>query len=404
LKSSNLLVIFSRGGNALIQFLIVLYYGSSFSAAEFGQLSILMIIIGLSYGVIDLGTANTVITRRVNKSLCGTLQLLNFIVGGTAGSVLVFLSLIQPEIFGFETGFFDALKYTLPLFLIYSCTIVPYARLHKALRLKHLALVDFIPVFSLLITVPILLNYGFGLSTLMISIWIQVLLRFFVLRYFYGSIIRFHFNSSLPTRALLRQYFSNLIVYLTSKLDQIMVATFLSADSLGIYSFLKQILNYPISLLIAIYTQITFPYFSRYRNSVNKIRVLLFKSCSVLFLVITLYFATILVLPKATMLELVPMWEFGSELAILIMILSFARIAIEVLSAMAIAVGFIGRQLYINLTFLSITFIGGLTIPSLGLNYYLAILIASSVIISIFIYLTTFKRLNNGKDCSLHSV
>ena len=196
MKSSNLLVIFSRGGNALIQFLIVLYYGSNFSAAEFGQLSILMIIIGLSYGLIDLGTANTVITHRVNKSLCGTLQLLNFVVGGVAGSVLVFLSLIQPEIFGFGTGFFDALKYTLPLFLIYSCTIVPYARLHKALRLKHLALVDFIPVFSLLITVPILLDYGFGLSTLMISIGIQVLLRFFVLRYFYGSIIRFHCNSS----------------------------------------------------------------------------------------------------------------------------------------------------------------------------------------------------------------
>lgn len=402
MRGSNLIVILSRGGNALIQFLIILYYGSNFSASEFGQLSILMIIIGLSYGLIDLGTANTVITRRINSSVCGTLQLLNFIVGICIGSVLLVLSLLKTGSFGFGEGFFEALKYTLPLFLIYSCTIVPYARLHKALRLKQLALVDFLPVFSLLFTVPTFLWLDFGLSTLIISIGIQVWLRFFVLRYFYGPIIRFRFNQSLPFSALIRQYLSNLVVYLTSKLDQIMVASFLSTDSLGVYSFLKQILSYPISLLIAIYTQITFPYFSRYRNDVEKIYRLLFRASAILFGVITMYFALILILPADAMLEHVSMWEFGSELALLIMLLSFARIAIEILSAMAIAVGFIGRQLYINLTFLFITFICGFAISFLGLNYYLMMLIVSSIIISIFIYITTFNRLKNGKNCSIH--
>ncbi|MBA6363563.1 oligosaccharide flippase family protein [Colwellia sp. BRX8-4] len=404
MKNSKFLVIFSRGGNALIQFLVVLFYGAHFSAPEFGQLSILMIIIGLSYGVIDFGTANTVITRRVNRFVCGKLQLLNFTIGIFIGLILLLFSFIQVGFFDFGESFFDALKYALPMFAIYSCTIVPYARLHKALRLKELAHVDFLPVFSLLITVPTFLQLGFGLSTLMISIGIQVSLRFLVLRYFYGSIIRFRLDQKLPLSTLFRQYSNNLAVYSTSKLDQVMVATFLSAGSLGIYSFLKQILNYPISLLIAIYTQITFPYFSRYKNSIGKIRWLLFKSSTILFSTIFIYFIFILALPEKIMMELVPMWGFRTELAILIMVLSFVRIATEVLSAMAIALGFVGRQLYINLTFLFLTFICGLVIPHLGLNYYLIALIASAIIISIFIYITTFNRINNGKNRSLHSL
>jgi len=404
LSGSNLITVLSRGGNALIQFLIVLYYGSNFSAAEFGQLSILMIIIGLSYGFIDFGTANTVITRRINKFICGALQSLNFIMAIYMGCLLLLLSLLRPDFLGFGDGFFEALKYTLPLFLVYSCTVVPYARLHKALKLRALAIVDFIPVFSLLITVPVFLELGFGLSTLMISIGIQVLLRFYVLRYFYGSILHFRFGQKLPFNILFRQYTSNLIVYLTSKLDQVMVAAFLSADSLGVYSFLKQILNYPISLLIAIYTQITFPYFSRYRNAVEKIQGLLFKSSAILFTVIVMYFVLILLIPNEIMKEFVPMWEFRSELAILIMFLSFARIVTELLSAMAIAVGFIGRQLYVNLAFLFVTFIFGLAIPFVGLNNYLIMLTGSALFISIYIYVTTFNRLKNGKNSSIHSL
>lgn len=396
MSGSNLITVFSRGGSALIQFLIVLYYGANLKASEFGQLSILMIIIGLSYGAIDFGTANTVITRRINKFICGVLQSLNLVVALCIGFILLLFSFIQPDFMGFDESFFEALKYTMPLFSIYSCTIIPYARLHKALRLRALAAVDFIPVFSLLITVPIFFELGFGLSTLMISIGIQVVVRFLVLRYFYGAILNFRINHKLPNRILLRQYSSNLVVYLTSKLDQIMVAAFLSSDALGVYSFLKQILSYPISLLLAIYTQITFPYFSRYRNGIGRVRTLLFKSSAILFSVIILYFLFILILPTNKMLEFVSMWEFRSELAILIMVLSLARMSTEILSAMAIAVGLIGRQLYVNLTFLFITFTCGLIIPSFGLNYYLIILAVSTVLISIFIYVTTFNRLNNG--------
>ena len=133
----------SRGGNALIQFLIVLYYGANLTASEFGQLSILMILIGLSYGVIDFGTANSIITRRINKTICGGLQLLNLLIATFIGLALLLLAELQFGFFDFGEEFYQALMLTLPVFVMYSCTIVPYARLHKALRLRQLALVEF---------------------------------------------------------------------------------------------------------------------------------------------------------------------------------------------------------------------------------------------------------------------
>ena len=168
---------------------------------------------------------------------------------------------------------------------------MPYARLHRALRLKQLAVVDFLPVLSMLFTVPLFLSIGYGISTLLLSVGIQVCLRLIVLKLFYRNILNIGWMKDLPFATLSRQYFSNLVVYLTSKLDQLMVAAFLTAETLGIYSFLKQMLNYPISLLMAIYSQITFPFFSRYRRVVAKINNTLTTSLLLLISIVSFYFA-----------------------------------------------------------------------------------------------------------------
>ena len=235
--TSNFSVILSRGFSAAIQFVIVLFYGANLSVTGFGELSILMIIIGISYGIIDFGTANSILTTTIKKNVSSALQLLNFFIAVCLGIALFLVSVYGKTFFDFSNGFFQALSMVPAVFIIFSITIVPYSRLHKAQRLKNLALVDFVPVFSMLITVPLFLYLEFGLSTLIFSMGVQVSLRFLMLRYFYGRLIRFKLNQSLPKGALIRQYTSNLIIYLTSKLDQIMVASFLSLEVLGFFSF-----------------------------------------------------------------------------------------------------------------------------------------------------------------------
>ena len=165
-----------------------------------------MIVVGLSYGLIDFGTANTIITCRVSKDAYGAFQLLNFSIASIVGLAFFILALLTPETYRYSDDFFDALLLTLPVFMIYSCTIVPYARLHKALRLIELSMVDFLPVLSMLLAVPLFLHLKFGLLTLPASMSIQVLLRFLVLTVFYGNILRFNFRKIVLIKVLARQY------------------------------------------------------------------------------------------------------------------------------------------------------------------------------------------------------
>jgi O-antigen/teichoic acid export membrane protein len=397
-------VVLSRGCNAFIQFCIVLFYSSKLTPSQFGELSILMIIIGLSYSIIDLGTANTIITRRINKFRCKSLQSLNLIIALILGFLFYLFNVFEVRLFNFGVEFYSVLALYLPLMGIYSLTIVPYARLHKSSKLTQLAYVDFFPVLSMLFSVPILLYLDFGLFTLLISICIQVCLRFLMIRYFYGQVLRMGRIRSLPIKSLSRQYLSNLVVYLTGKLDQVMVATFLSSETLGVYSFLKQILNYPISLLIAIYTQITFPYFSRYKFMMLKVKILLLKSLFILFASALCYFVTLILVPTEFALTYVEMWDFKSELAILVIVLSLVRVLFEALSAMSIAIGKIQSQLYINCLYMVILVVSGTYLPYIGLSNYLIILSLFSIIISIFIYNKAFSKLKYGKDSDIHSV
>ena len=389
-------VVFTRGANAFIQFILIIFYGMYLNASDFGQLSILMIFVGLSYGLLDFGANNTIVTSRLNKKQYGSIQLVNLLLAVIISVFFLIVSKLKFGIFPFGDNFYESLGYFLPLLAIYSLTIVPYARLHKALRLKELALVDFVPVSLMLITVPVLLNMGLGILTLLISTTGQVIMRFLVLKIFYGRIIRISLWSNIPLKKFARQYLSNLTVYLTSKLDQLIVAVFVSPNTLGIYSFLKQILNYPISLLVAIYTQITFPFYSRFKRQINKVKKMLFKGFAILILLFSTYFIVIFLLPNEIMNTYISVWDMRNSLAFLVLLFSLSRLCFECFATMSIAVGYIGQQLKINILYLVFVFIFGILIPLIGLELYLLALSSIAFLFSIFIYLSTFNKLRKN--------
>ncbi len=389
-------VVFTRGANALIQFILIIFYGIYLDASDFGQLSILMIFVGLSYGLLDFGTNNTIVTGRLTKKQYGSIQIVNLLIAIVIGIFFFIVSTLKLRFFPFGDNFYESLSYFLPLLIVYSLTIVPYARLHKALKLKELALVDFLPVSLMLITVPVLLNMGFGMLTLLISTTGQVVMRFLVLKIFYGRIIRMNLWSNIPLKKFMRQYLSNLTVYLTSKLDQLIVAAFVSPNTLGIYSFLKQILNYPISLLVAIYTQITFPFYSRFKRQINKVKKMLFKGFVLLILIFSTYAVVIFLLPNDVMNTYISVWDMRNSLAFLVILFSLSRLCFECFATMSIAVGYIRQQLKINISYLVFVFFFGMLIPFIGLELYLLALSSIAFLFSIFIYLSTFNKLRKN--------
>ena len=111
---------FNRGANAIIQFLIIIFYGMSLSTVEFGQLSILMILIGLNYSLIDFGTNNTVVTKKLKKTTYAGLQSLNILIAFLLGLIYFTTSKIEYGILNFGNSFSDSLGYFPPLLIVYS--------------------------------------------------------------------------------------------------------------------------------------------------------------------------------------------------------------------------------------------------------------------------------------------
>tara|TARA_B100000900_G_C20588046_1_gene720465 strand:- start:104 stop:1303 length:1200 start_codon:yes stop_codon:yes gene_type:complete len=396
ISSSNFIVIISRGGAAFIQFLVLLIYGAYLEPSEFGELSLLMIAIGLCYSMVDFGVANTIITSRINRENLKKLQSLNLVVSIILGVFLFFIS----EIFNslkFSNFFADSIKYFGLLLLLYSLTIVTYSRLHKAQRLKVLAAIDFFPVFTFLITVPFFLKLDLGIYTFIVSMFIQILTRFILLKLMINAKIFFipPVVDKAILRTLLKQYISNLVVYLTGRVDQLLVAALLSTSVLGFYSFAKQIISYPVSLMISVFTQISFPFFSRFRSNKNKIKSLYIKSILILLSLISLYYLILYVLPEEEIRKTIPLWDFRSITASLIFLFAFARIILDTLISLSIGVGLIGKILNINLLILIFYLIISAAIPFYGINTYLIGLCILSFSFSMFLYRYTFKTISS---------
>jgi O-antigen/teichoic acid export membrane protein len=384
-------VVISRGFSAIIQFLLVLTYSANLELSAFGELSILMICLGVAYGLIDFGVTNKIITTTTSKRLMGSLQSLNLVIAICISSIAVLVAYISAGETSLSREFYCSLAISPFALLFYSTTVVPYARLHKAMRLNDLALVDLIPVVAMGISVLFLLFLGMGLLTFVLATLLQVVVRFFMLRLFYGSMLRHSVIREITWNLLLRQYGSNLVIYFTSKLDQIMVSIFVGIEIFAHYSFLKQILNYPVSILIAIYSQITFPFYSRNRLWLRKIKWIAIKSLILLICLMMLYFTVLMLIPFYLVEDHFPAWGFSSSLAILIMLLSLGRIGLEVFSALAVGVGRVVFQLKLNIIYLGITFLMGLLIPIIGVESYVSGICAITILTALSTYWVIFS-------------
>jgi len=271
-------------------------------------------------------------------------------------------------------------------------SIVPYARLHKAQKLRRLAQVDFFPVLTFILVVPLFLYLDFGVKTLVYSTIIQVFLRNLYLAH--HSVYSFKFLVPNIKRELwsqlLKQYASNFVIYLTTRVDQVVVASFLSIETMGVYSFIKQMTTYPTTLLLAMYTQITFPYYSRYRKNLLKIKKTYLLSSSILIFLTALYYIFIIVIPQSFAENHVNMWGFRTSLALSIMIRSILKLAYDTLSTTSIAIGNISNQLKINILILIVFSISALLIPNFGLTFYVDFMSGISAVVFYLLYKVIF--------------
>jgi len=390
-------VVLSRGANAVLQYIVIILYGTFLSSEKFGELSLLMILVGISFALIDFGSQNTVVINTLGRFEKQRLQFLNIISALLVSLFLIFFSDKLVQFIQASNEFWYCCMF-MPIFLcLHSISIVPYARLLKAQKLISLAWVDFLGVLSIFISVPLFLYIGLSLFTFIIALSIQAAVRILLLKLNLNKLVRLRFdlNNLSIFKKLLVQFLSNLIVYISFRIDQIVVVKFISIERLGEYSFLKQLLSYPINIISAIYSQTVVPYFSRYRNNKAFIIRTLLRSLIFILTLIILYYIILYFMPPPFE-AISKIWNFSSILSICLMLMCVSRIILDCIIITAVATGNVLGQLKRNTLLLIINSLLSPIIIFYSLEAYLIVQTIMIIIfcLSIFRYIFISKTIN----------
>ena len=187
-------VILSRGLGAVTQLVLLLIYAEFLSKGEFGELSLLMIFIGLSYAAIDFGIANTLISNNLSKKDRGRVRTLAVTLSILLSLVFMLISVNIGEYFGTSKEFSYSLDILAIFFVLHAISIVPYARLHKAQKIKELSWVDLGSVMIMFGSAVTFLNMDLGLYAFPMALLVQSLSKIGILSFFSSAWFNFRLD------------------------------------------------------------------------------------------------------------------------------------------------------------------------------------------------------------------
>jgi O-antigen/teichoic acid export membrane protein len=387
-------VVLSRGLNAVIQIVLLLIYAEFLQKSEYGELSLLMIFVGLSYTIIDFGIANTLITNNLSKKNQSRVRTLTLILAILLSVVVVFTSTKIRVYFNASAEFSHSLEIMAGFFILHSISIVPYARLHKAQRIIELSFVDFGSVLIMFISAILSLSIGLGLYAFPTALLIQSISKIAILSFFNKTWFSYrmdvHKIDFYPK--LLTQFLSNIVVYLSFRIDQLVVGRILDVERLGEYSFLKQIIIQPTSLLIAIYSQLLFPYFSRIKTQLLKVKSGFLFSNAILIGTVCLYYSILQIEYTPPFENIRNLWNFSSTLSYMLMVFAISKILLDTLSVVSTAIGKVVNQIKRNLILVIFAYFSSFIIAVFSFEMYVFSLSFVTFLLSISLYFSNFKK------------
>ncbi len=99
------------------------------------------------------------------------------------------------------------------------------------------------------------------------------------------------------------------INFLSSNIDQILIGKFLGTVALGYYSLAYNLVSYPFILINQIFTRVSFPYFSKMQNNMEKLKEKYFNLISIVsFINFPIYVLLMVIAPYFVPLLYGPQW------------------------------------------------------------------------------------------------
>ncbi len=277
----------SQGFDSLIQLIQLIIVTNYLSPNDFGLMAIVLVVVGLSKLLIDMGISKAIIYKQdITSYQLSSLYWLNIF----SGVILFFIaSLSAPYVAGFysEPGLKNLIYLGNISFLVIPAGQLYNFLLQKELKFRELSIFKILSralSFTLTIVLAIM---GFGVWSLIWGyLFFVILLTIFYiiigLKYFKPSFY-FRIKDIMPFLNFgMYQMGERFLNYFYSQFDAILIGKLIGTEALGNYDVAKRIILKPLQIINPIINKVTFPVLSKLQDDSKKIRDLYLKVINVL--------------------------------------------------------------------------------------------------------------------------
>lgn len=267
----------SKIANSSIQILKLVILARLLSKHDFGIIAIVLMVLGFTEIFADLGFAVGLIHKQeITRKQYSSVFWINLILSVLLYGILAATSPLFASFYGEKI-----LLSVIPLMglqlIINTFGKMFYTFKTKELEFKFIALVDMSALaIGTILTVVLALN-NFGVYSLVYGYLIQSIITQGI--YFFSGIrkfpISFYFNFK-EIIDLLKiggyQVGSQVLDYLSNKMDVFLIGRFFGMELLGLYNLAKELVMKPIQIINPIITNVATPAFAKFQNDLPMIQ------------------------------------------------------------------------------------------------------------------------------------
>ncbi|MFW6019850.1 MAG: lipopolysaccharide biosynthesis protein [Bacteroidales bacterium] len=258
---------------------VLLWIKSRFlSPEEFGLISIILIVIGLVKLLETFGISQAIIQKdEVSEKESSTLFFFNIFLSLILGVILFFVAPFIAQFYKMpDLDYF--LKFVVLVILLSGPALLFRAFLEKKLFFRRISLIDMGGNIIIFLSTTIFLIMDLGVLSIVFG---HITGGIFTTYAFVTSAIQFkaakiklYFNPSLLKSFLRFGVFvsaKQLLTFIASRADELVIGFFLTPDVLGIYHFGKNMLEKIRTLMTKSFGKVLFPVFSKLKKNIPRL-------------------------------------------------------------------------------------------------------------------------------------
>ncbi len=286
--------------SAILQLLQITVLARILEPADFGLVTIIMVIVGLSQVFADFGLNMAIIHKQdILAEQLSTLYWLNILFGLVLFILLVILS---PLIANFYN--IPSLSHLIPIaaiaIVIQSTSKQFLALFEKKMQFNTIAKIDIFSMFVNFLLSVLLAIKGFGVFSLIIPFLVFHLLKSFLLilkgLQFHKPKLVFDVKSvKYFIRFGVFQTGAGIVNYFNSQVDVLIIGRLLGSETLGIYSLAKQLTQRPAQIINPIVTRVTFPIMARVQDDLKELKKIYLSTLKYISLINAIAYSCVIV-------------------------------------------------------------------------------------------------------------